>query len=104
MRVFSYPFRFNPGQPDSFATYDYESNEYKAQQIEAFMKTLEGVRPIYQDFGIEDPAFTGSKALANFDDTTFISEFATFYGNIVLEQVTIISSEGALSGIDIEFN
>jgi hypothetical protein len=103
MRLLSFPFRFNPGQPESFVTYEYESNEYKAQQIEAFMKTHKGQRPIYADFGINDPTFSGGKALTDFDDTTFVSEFATFYGNIVLEKVTIIGSEGALSKIDVEF-
>ena len=103
MRVLSFPFRFNEGQPTSFVTTEYESNEYKAQQIEAFMKTHREERPIYADFGINDPTFTSAKAISRFDDTSFISEFATFYGNIILDRVTIVASEGALSKIEIEF-
>ena len=104
MRVLSFPFRFNSGQPSQFVTQDYNSTEYKAEQIEAFMKTHRGQRPIYADFGIDDPTFTGSKALTDFDDTTFVSEFATFYDNIELDTVTVVSYQGALAQIEIEFS
>jgi hypothetical protein len=102
IRLLSFPFRFNPGQPSSFVTNEFETNEYKAQQIEGFMLTQTGQRPIFSDFGIEDPTFSGGNA--GFDDTTFVSEFATFYDNISLDRVTIVGSEGALSKIEIEFN
>lgn len=102
MRLLSFPFRLNPGQPAQLVTNEYLSSEYKAQQIEAFMLTQVGQRPVYSDFGIEDPTFGSGNA--NFDDTTFVSEFATFYDTIVLDRVTVVGSEGTLSKIEIEFN
>ena len=104
MKILSFPFRFNPSQPSSFSTYDDDEDDYKAQQIEAFMRTHKGRRPIYQDFGIEDPAFGSGNATTGFEDTTFVSEFATFYDNIDLARVNLVSAEGALSKIQIEFN
>lgn len=103
MKVLSFPFRFNPSQPSSFATYDYGEDDYKAQQIEAFMRTNKGRRPIYKDFGIEDPSFGSGRTASGFEDTTFVSEFATFYDNIALTKVNLVGSEGALNQIQIEF-
>jgi len=103
MRVLSYPFRFNPGQPNQFVTVEHESNDYKAQQVSSFMRTHRGERPIYQDFGIEDPTFGSGTKTPQFDDTTFASEFSTFYDNIMLTRINIIASEGALNQIQIEF-
>lgn len=102
MRLLSFPFRLNPGDPNQFVTLEFGTPEYKAQQIEAFMLTQVGQRPLYADFGIEDPTFGSGNA--NFDDTTFVSEFATFYDDISLDTVNVIGSEGALSSIEIEFN
>lgn len=103
MRVLSYPFRFNPGQPDQFATVDQDSNDYKAQQVTAFMKTHSGERPIYQDFGVDDPTFGGADGSRSFEDTSFASEFATFYDDIILTKINVIASRGALEQIQIEF-
>ncbi len=102
MKILSFPFRFNPSQPSSFSVYEQGGDDYKAQQIEAFMRTSKGEHPIFKDFGINDPTFGGSRA-AGFDDTTFVSEFATFYDDIVLTKVNLVSSEGALQKIQIEF-
>lgn len=66
------------------------------------MKTHRGERPLYADFGINDPTFS-DRAISQFDDTSFVSEFATFYGNIVLDRVTVVASDGALSKIEVEF-
>ena len=104
MRVLSFPFRFNPGQPSTFATYEFDSNEYKAQQVEAFMRTQRKHRPIFADFGINDPTFASGKIADSFNDTTFVSEFATFYGNIVLNKVNVTSGRGVLTAIEIEFS
>lgn len=102
-KVLSHPFRFNPGAPNSFATVDDDSDRYKADQIQAFMRTHRGERPVLQDFGVDDPTFGSGVTVPSFDDTTFASEFATFYDNIILTNVTVIGREGALSEIQIEF-
>ena len=104
MKVLSFPFRFNPSQPTQFATYEDDEDDYKAQQIEAFMRTNRRRRPIFQDFGIEDPSFGAGKVVSGFEDTTFVSEFATFYDNITLTRVNMVGLEGALAQIQIEFS
>ena len=103
MKVLSFPFRFNPSQPSQFVSYEYNEDDYKAQQVEAFVRTNRGRRPIFQDFGLEDPTFGAGKVVSGFEDTTFVSEFATFYDNITLTKVNIIASEGALAQMQIEF-
>jgi hypothetical protein len=96
MDVLSIPFRFQ-GLTGRFKKTEYNSEEYKAQQITAFVKTHLGERPIYQDFGIEDPTFD------DFDEGTFGSEFASFYDNIELMDIVVIEKAGAVDQVDITF-
>jgi hypothetical protein len=103
MKILSFPFSFNPSQRNQFNTYEADGDDYKAQQVEAFMRTHKSVRPIFRDFGVEDPTFGSGRTTSGFEDTTFVSEFATFYDNITLTKVNLVGSQGALSQIQIEF-
>lgn len=104
MKILSHPFRFNPAEPTTFAKQEYGDDDYKAQQIEAFIRTNQGKRPIYQDFGTQDPAFNAGGVSTGYEDTLFVSDFSTFYDNIVIDKVNLVGSEGALSKIQIEFS
>ena len=62
MKILSFPFSFNPSQSTQFNTYEAGEDDYKAQQVEAFMRTHKTVRPIFKDFGVEDPTFGSGRA------------------------------------------
>lgn len=96
MQVLSIPFRFQ-GLTGRLKKVEYNSDEYKAQQISAFVKTHVGEHPIYRDFGIEDPTFD------DFDEGNFGTEFASFYENIELVDIVVIEKGGALDEVQISF-
>tara|TARA_B100000085_G_C18467749_1_gene481713 strand:- start:183 stop:488 length:306 start_codon:yes stop_codon:yes gene_type:complete len=96
--VLSYPFRLSTEAP-RFATVRTDTDTYKAEQINAFLKTVLGERAIFASFGTEDPTF------ADFDSSTFYQNFVEFYPDtdISIEEIEVIKSAGVLSDIRITF-
>lgn len=88
MNILSQPFRFNTQQSGSLAYIEQGTDAQKAQEIATFLQTERGERPIYQEFGIQDPSFS------DFDDSEFGASFSTFYGDIELEGI-VIEQHGA---------
>lgn len=98
MQILAHPFNFNESQPGSFAKLEQESNTHKAQEIAGFTLTHRGERPIYAEFGIDDPAFS------DFDETEFAADFALFYNNrIQLVDVNVEEESGAVARISVTF-
>jgi len=65
--------------------------------VEAFIRTERGERPILQDFGIEDPAFSLNLAADTEISLDLLSEFHLFYPNIGIADIaTGISDEGTI--------
>ena len=95
MEVLSVPFRLHV--PGSFKKTEYGSDQYKAEQIAAFIRTHSGERLIYKDFGIDDPTFD------DFDEADFASAFSDFYPDIVIATIEVEEEKGAISNIRIEF-
>ena len=96
MDVLSIPLGFsNTGE---FLKVDDASNEYKAEQIKAFMSTHKGERPLFPSFGMDDPTFD------EFNGSELIEEFAQFYGtSILIEDVDVIQKQGAVDTIEVNF-
>lgn len=97
MKVLAFPFRFDPSAPGKFVTVEQDGDEYRAQQIAAFVQTTRGERPIYQDFGTDDPTFR------DFDDSAFAADFATFYPDVPINSIEITRERGAIVDIVVEF-
>lgn len=97
--VFALPFRFNPLQPGTFKTTVQGSDEHKAQEIASFLLTHKGERPLYQEYGIEDPAFLP------FDESKVAADFATFYeeGSIQLDKIDLRQRSHNELGITVRF-
>ena len=96
--VLSYPFRLTAEAP-RFATVRTDTDTYKAEQINAFLKTVLGERAIFASFGTEDPTF------ADFDSSTFYQNFIEYYldTEISIEEIEVIKAAGVLSDIRITF-
>lgn len=98
MNILSFPVSFNPLQPGAFNHVELGSDAHKAQEIAAFWLTNKGERPIYQDYGVNDPTFGES------GDARFAADFAIFYGDkIMLTLIDIVQKENAIADINIEF-
>jgi hypothetical protein len=96
--ILSFPFSFNPQQPGYFYHVEQGSDGHKAQEVAAFWLTHKGERPIYQEYGVNDPTFAG------FDDSQFSADFSTFYAaKIPLTSINITQAENAISEINVEF-
>jgi len=87
-KVLSFPFEFDPSSPGRLKKVEQESDTYKAQQIEAFLRTEKGERPIFKDFGIDDPSF---KVVSDdyADTLDLLVDFPFFYTNIAIDDVLI---------------
>ncbi len=99
MKILAFPFRFNPLQPGSFVKVEQGSNEQKAQEIASFVLTHKGERPLYQDYGIEDPSFQP------FDETDMSANFAMFYpeSDIELLAINITQANQSATQIEVQF-
>lgn len=69
----------------------------KGQEISTFLLTHRNERPIYQEYGIDDPTFD------EFNDSEFGASFSTFYQNIVLESIVINHQGNGTSLISVVF-
>ena len=87
--VLSYPFRFDINN-QKLATVSSESDTYKAQQINAFIRTEKNERALFPTYGIVDPVFKG------FDAAEFIESFTDFYkaSEICIKEVEVTNANG----------
>ena len=96
MEVLSIPLGFS--STGEFLKVDDTSNEYKAEQIKAFVSTHKGERPLFPTFGVDDPTFQ------DFSGSELLEEFTQFYGDsILIEDVDVIKKQGAVDSIEINF-
>lgn len=96
MDVLSFPLKLT--DRGEFVKVKTTSDEYKAQQIKAFMSTHIEERKVFPAFGITDPTFEG---LGSFE---IIDSIAQFYGtSLSIEAVEVIQEQGALETIEVKF-
>ena len=96
--VISFPVKFD--NSGSFAKIEQGSDLHKAQQISSFVKTELRERPVFREFGIEDPTFD------RFDADGFTERFSLFYSSsdINLTKIELAEQAGAVVEINIEFD
>ena len=97
-KVLSYPFRID-GSVGGFASVSDSSDTYKGQQINAFLRTSKGERPVFGDFGLDDPTFY------EFDVSQFIDGFTDYYASeeIKITAVQTTDTAGVTPDIVISF-
>ena len=97
MDVLSFPLKFsNRGE---FIKVSDTSDEYKAQQIRAFVSTHKEERKVFPMFGVTDPTFD------DFVPLELIDSIAQFYGSTLdLSDVEIVKNQGAINSIEINFS
>ena len=97
--VMAYPFKLDP-TIGGFAVTDDETDTYKAQAVSAFLRTQKGERPMFYSFGITNPLFH------EFDSGDFFSSFSDFYssGTINISEISVASTNGAVSDVAVSFN
>lgn len=96
MDVLSFPLKLT--SKGEFVKVETTSDDYKAQQIKAFMSTHKEERKVFPAFGITDPTFEG---LGSFEIIDAISQF---YGvSLAIEEVEVIKEQGALETIEVKF-
>ena len=96
MEVLSIPLSIDAS--GGFKHVDTTSDEYKAEQVQVFVLTNKGERPMWPSFGVTDPTF------GNMHEQDILEEFSTFYGNsIMLDRVNIIQREGKINRIEVNF-
>ena len=96
--VLSYPFSMdNKNQRANVVLSG--TDTYKAQQVKAFVRTETNERPIFADFGIEEPTFH------TFDSGKFYDAFSDFYSadDIDILEIELINANVALIDIQIKF-
>ena len=96
MDILSIPLGFSKN--GEFLKVSDTSEEYKAEQIKAFVSTHKGEHPLFPSFGTDDPTFD------DFTGAELIEEFAQFYGtSIVVSDIEIIKRRGAVDTIEVNF-
>jgi len=97
MDVLSFPLKFsNRGE---FIRVSDTSDEYKAQQIRAFVSTHKEERKVFPMFGVTDPTFD------DFVPLELIDSILQFYGTTLgLSDVEIVKNQGAINTIEINFS
>lgn len=100
VKLLALPFRFNQFQPGSFAKVEQGSDAQKAQEISSFILTHKRERPLYQDYGIDDPSFN------LLDETELAADFAMFYGesDIELESIAVVAEQQGETKVSVKFN
>jgi hypothetical protein len=96
--VLSYPLTVDPGT-GSFLKVTQNTDTYKGQQIQTFLRTHLGERPVFPQFGADDPIF------GEFSAESFAEKFSAFYPStrIKLEEIELVESGGALTEINVSF-
>lgn len=98
MNVLAFPFNFDPANPGDLDHVEQATPEHKAQEVQSFFLTHKKERPIYADYGLDDPAF------ARLDETEFASEFALFYaGKIELTDIQVLEEDNFVIKITVGF-
>ena len=77
-----------------------DTDAYKAEQINAFLRTEKDERALFPAFGITDPVFH------RFDSGEFIDSFLEFYkpSEIAIEGVSITEEGGSVTNVAVTFN
>ena len=97
MDVLSFPLKFS--STVEFIRVSTTSDEYKAQQIRAFVSTHKSERKVFPMFGVTDPTFD------DFVPLEMIDSMAQFYGGTLgLSDVEIVKTQGAIDTIEINFS
>ena len=75
------------------------TDTYKAQQVKAFVRTETNERPIFADFGIEEPTFH------KLDSGKFYDAFSDFCYTKYIDilEIELINANGALRDVQIKF-
>lgn len=94
----SYPFRIDYSK-GGFGSVNSDTDTYKAEQIQSFLRTFTGERLMFPSFGIEDPAFH------EFDTETFAENFTDFYSPevISINSIALSVKEGVATDVVIDF-
>lgn len=94
----SYPFRVD-NKNRRFGTVASDTDTYKAEQIQSFIRTHRNERLMFPAFGIVDPTFD------KFDASTFTEGFSNFYksNDIKITNVSTASYQGAVTDVLIDF-
>mgnify|MGYP003949217789 CR=1 FL=1 len=96
MDVLSFPLKFN--NRGEFIKVSDTSEDYKAQQIKAFISTHKGERRVFPTFGISDPTFE------DFQPLEMIDAIGQFYGSTLsIANVQVIKTQGAIETIEVNF-
>ena len=96
MDVLSVPLKID--SEGKFVKVSVGSDEYKAQQLRAFVSTHKNERKVFPAFGMSDPTFD------DFVPLELIDSIAQFYGtSLPLSEVEIVKKQGALETIEINF-
>ena len=97
MDVLSVPLRFN--NRGEFVKVSDTSDEYKAEQIRAFVLTRLEERKVFPAFGITDPAFD------DFNPMELIDSISQFYGEtIAIDDIQVLKTQGAVDTIQVNFS
>jgi|TARA_B100001250_G_scaffold401579_1_gene413617 hypothetical protein len=96
--VLSYPFRVDINNR-RLGTINSETDTYKAEQINAFLRTEKEERALFPAFGITDPVFH------KFDSGEFVDSFLEFYkpSEIAIENVDILEEGGNVLNVSVGF-
>ncbi len=96
MDVLSFPLKIN-NRGEFFKVSD-TSDEYKAEQIKAFISTHVGERPLFPSFGVTDPTFD------RFHPLEMIDAMGHFYGaTLGITDIRVIKTQGAVDTIEVNF-
>ena len=96
--VLSYPFQVDSVN-SRMKTVLQDTDTYKAQQVQAFLRTHEGERLIFDSFGIDEPTFH------SFATSAFYDSFTDFYDpdTISIEEIELTETDGVLTDIKVTF-
>ena len=94
--VLSYPLSLDTLR---FNTVLQDTDTYKAQQINGFLRTEKNERGLLTDFGMNEATFR------EFDTGKFFDSFLNFYSPLTLEitEVKVLESSGVVSDVQIGF-
>ena len=94
--VLSYPLSLDTLR---FNTVLQDTDTYKAQQINGFLRTEKNERGLLTDFGMNEATFH------EFDTGKFFDSFLNFYSPLTLEitEVKVLESSGVVSDVQIGF-
>ena len=95
MSVLAFPFSISNGHVE---TVEEASDKWKSQEVYAFIRTNKQERPLFPNYGTDDPTFD------EFSAENFVGEFDEFYsGDIVLSEVEVVTEGNAVVQINVSF-